>query len=396
MKKTSFIIIICLSFFYGCKEEMVGQYPVDSVPPQPVSDVVVNNLPGKVVVKYQLPNEPDLLYVKAVYTDALGQHQEVKASVFRNELEIPGFGRKTKRTISLVSVDRSRNESGPVYVEIEPEDSPIYAAAAEMEIRPSWSGLVLEWENPSGDQFIVRVLKQNENETFSEIETFYSSEKSVQRSVRGQAIELSTFGVVIEDVYGNSSDTTKISLTPYYEEELPSNTFTALPLAPGYTFRKSGNISYLFDGLHGNGSKLLYIAAGGAPQPYFSIDLGREYLLSRIKVWPRKNANYQYSLHSPHIFEIWGTTDEQAATADPANWEGWVKLGYFEIIRPSGLSPDVAPTTEDIEFANAGFEFEFPLDVTPIRYFRFLSVENWGKSTGLHMDELQLFGRAEE
>ncbi|MBE5032783.1 DUF5000 domain-containing lipoprotein [Gallalistipes aquisgranensis] len=393
MKSISFIIIACLCLLYGCKEEVVGQYPVDSTPPQMVSNVVVTNLPGKVSITYQLPNEPDLLYVKAVYTDALGHPQEVKASVFNNKLEISGFGRKIKRTISLISVDRSRNESGPVYVEIEPEDSPIYTAVAQLKVRPSWSGLVLNWENPTREQFIVRVLKMDQDNKFTEIDTFYSTEESAQRSVRGQEPKPSTFGFVIQDVYGNTSDTVQVNLTPYYEIEIPSNLFTALPLAPGYKFRKAqGNITCLWDGIHGDGTKLLYIAAGGAPNPYFTIDLGKEYLMSRMKMWQRANADYQFQLHCPHIFEIWGTSDPMAA-ADPSNWEGWTKLALFESIRPSGLGPDVKPTPEDLEYANAGEEFEFPNDIIPIRYFRFRSVENWGKSTGLHFDELKLWGK---
>ncbi len=396
MKNLYLTLIASLCLFYGCKEDIIGQYPVDDIPPQNVSNVVVTNLPGKVEITYDLPNESDLLYVKAVYTDANNKTQEVRTSVFNNKMEIPGFGKKTKRQISLVSVDRSRNESSPLYIEIEPEDSPIFLAATNMDVRASWGGFVMRWQNLMKEQFIVRVFKLGQDNVFSEIETFYSKEESAKYAVRGQENVESTYGFVVQDVWGNSSDTTKVTLTPMYETELPYNEFTALPLATGFTFRKAqGNITCLWDGIHGDGTKLLYIAAGGAPNPFFTFDMGKEYIMSRIKVWQRQNGGYQFRLHCPHLFEIWGTSDP-AAAADPANWEGWVKLMSCESIRPSGLSPDVAPTPEDIAYEALGEDFEFPDNVIPVRYFRFYSVENWGKSTGLHFDEMKIFGKVVE
>lgn len=248
----------------SCKEEMIGQYPVDNIPPQNVSNVIVNNLPGKVELTYDLPNETDLLYVKAVYTDARGETQEVRTSVFNNKMTIPGFGKKIKRQIDLVAVDRSRNQSEPLYIDIEPEDSPIYAAAAQMSVRESWGGFVMKWKNEMREQFIVKTFKLGEDNKFSELETFYSTEEAPTYSVRGQESEPTTFGFVVEDVYGNSSDTTRVTLTPMYEVELPYSTFTYLPLAPGFTYRKSNNgMDKLFDNVYG-ASADFYIASGGA------------------------------------------------------------------------------------------------------------------------------------
>ena len=51
-----FVLALCLS----CKEDFIGQYPVDSIPPSKVLNAVVENYPGRVVITYDLPN--DTLY----------------------------------------------------------------------------------------------------------------------------------------------------------------------------------------------------------------------------------------------------------------------------------------------------------------------------------------------
>ena len=123
-----FVLALCLS----CKEDFIGQYPVDSIPPSKVLNAVVENYPGRVVITYDLPNDTDLLYVKAVYTDAHGQKNEVRASNFKNKLEIKGFAKSQPQSVQLISVDRSQNESDPLRVDIEPLEETIDGLCFEM------------------------------------------------------------------------------------------------------------------------------------------------------------------------------------------------------------------------------------------------------------------------
>ena len=58
-------VLLLLTVFSGCKEEYIGQYPVDSVAPKQVSNVQVQNMKGRVVLTYTLPEEDDLLCVTA-------------------------------------------------------------------------------------------------------------------------------------------------------------------------------------------------------------------------------------------------------------------------------------------------------------------------------------------
>ena len=102
MKHTISVFLSAAALLVACNEDFIGQYPVDNVAPASVSDVRVENLPGSAMISYSLPNETDLLYVKAVYTDSHGVKTEVKSSVFKDNVVLKGFGRSKKQTVQLV------------------------------------------------------------------------------------------------------------------------------------------------------------------------------------------------------------------------------------------------------------------------------------------------------
>ena len=51
----------------SCDEEKIGQTPTDNIPPQPISNVSVESLPGGAKISYELPQETDISYVKGEY-----------------------------------------------------------------------------------------------------------------------------------------------------------------------------------------------------------------------------------------------------------------------------------------------------------------------------------------
>lgn len=391
MKRYIYFLTCLLLMITGCKEgSVITQFPVDHTPPPKVTDVVVQNLEGKVKITYQLPNETDVLYVKAVYVNTVGETLEERASVFKNNLEIKGFGRTKKQTIQLITVDRSQNQSEPVLVEIEPLDSPIFQVYRSMDIQEAFGGIKLIWENPLNEQLIVKVYKK-EDEEWIDIETFYSTETNAMRAVRGMDPVLQTFYIVIKDIYENATDTLITEKTPYYEIELPAMAeFKELPLSSRFAVSQySIRWNCMWDGVVNSDQNMYYLALM-EPQPYFTVDMARTYKLSRTKFWSR--TLYMYALHNPRFFEIWGTNDWDAAK-DPDNWEGWHLLLEGESYKPSGNPPGGDITEEDRNHALAGEEFEFPDDIPPVRYIRFKSIENWTKSSGIILAEWVLWGQ---
>ncbi len=391
MKDNLLVIFLCIILFIGCKEDYIGQFPVDKVAPQQISGVRVENLAGMAKLTYTLPNEPDMLYVKAVYVNEKEEQKEVRASVFSNTMVIRGFGRSKKVLIKLISVDRSQNESDPVMVEIEPMDSPIYAILETVKIHESWGGIRFNWENPTKEQVIISVLAEQDTATF-ELDTYYSTEEMARQVIRGLDTVQYNVALSIRDVYGNSTDTIKKAIVPLFEMMLPCRTDAKeMPLGTGYKLSQWGRgFATLFDGRKNDEQSVHYLDPGGAPNPYFTFDLGGTYILSRIKAWQR--TNFMYALHNLRFFEMWGTNNFVNAQ-DPDNWDGWERLAAFESYKPSGNPPGGPITAEDREHALRGEDFEFENPTNPVRYIRIRSVENWTKSKGIVIGELEIYGQ---
>ncbi|MFW6326703.1 MAG: DUF5000 domain-containing lipoprotein [Bacteroidota bacterium] len=401
MKKTLiYISLISLIIIHiNCKEETIGQYPIDDIAPNTVSNVQVENLSGAVRLVYNIPDDEDLLYVKAVYQLADGKMGETKTSVFSNRMFIKGFGKSKKHTIQLISVDRSQNESEAVEVEIEPLDAPIYNIFETLTVEASFGGFKVYWENPSNEEIIVEALKKDTTTgEFNTLENFYSSASVAENSVRGLDSIAADFGIVIKDVFDNLTDTLNVKIKPYYEQEIPKEGFRGFPISSWYLEHNySKGMNDMWDDVKNVDSNIFYIRTGNDIPPYFTIDLGVKAKLSRFRLWQR--VNWLFALHNPKSFEWYGTNDESIANdSEDMNWQensAWIKMGEFESKRPSGLQAGDPLTSEDEAYALAGEEFEFPLDAPEVRYLRFKLNTTWSGSTGLHINELTFWGQIE-
>lgn len=389
MKKIFYILIVLLG---SCTQDYIGQYPVDNIPPGKVENPTVTNLAGRSEIKYALPADDDLLYVKALYTLPNGENAEERASFFQNKLIIKGFGKSQKHIVKLVAVDRSENESAPLSVEIEPEDSPIYAILSSLTMFSSWGGLKVLWENPDAENIVVELIAMADSvNEFSTLDNFYTAEKNANRAVRGMDTTLVTVGAFIRDRYNNYTDTIFGVYRPLFEQELDRTKFKGLPQSPNYALHAtfgSKDMSVLWDGAIIPDYNVYYIVPGGPANPYFTMDLGVTAKLSRFKFWSRQAWAFQ--LHSPKHFEIWGTNDPAATAVD--NWDGWYKMMDQEAYRPSGLPAGVASTAEDLAYAAEGEEYEFDISNPTARYIRFRCTETWSGSTGLNLSEIKFWG----
>jgi hypothetical protein len=392
-------IIVLLSFsLLSCKEEQLGQYPVDNISPQPVSNPVVTNFPGGSRIDYQLPDETDLLYVKVSYRLPSGDMAEVRTSVFANHVELKGFAKSKKTTVQLYCVDRSQNVSQPFDVEIEPEDSPIYDIFSSIELNVGFGGFKINWENRLAEDVAVEVMRKDDEGVFRPIETFYSSEKTVtNKSVRGQEAVETEFAVYVRDTYNNNSDTLKAKMTPWFESELDKTKWVALPKSNKFTLHSYGsaNMSVMWDGVYNVANGIYYLSENAnKDEPYFTFDLGTTAKLSRFRYWSR--YDYIFRLHSPKTIAILGTNDPAVAANPDSNESEWILLGEYESTRPSGLPGGADPTAEDRAYADAGEEFEFSLDAPKVRYIRFLSRISWTKTRALFIAELTFWGEPNE
>lgn len=387
-------LVFLMIFLASCNEEPVGQYPVDNDPPQKISNPSVQNLKGSATIKYDLPDDPDLLYVKAVYALPNGKQKMKIVSAFINELTIEGFAKATKTTVSLFSVDRSKNESQPVTVEIEPLDSPIFDTYATLSVIASFGGLKIAWENPENKDIVVGVVYKDKDNNLVPLENFYTSVTAGAGAVRGLKAEETEFGIYIRDIFNNYTDTLFVTLTPWEESELDKSLWRGLPLCSKFTISQwGGAFTKLWDGVTIADNTDVWYINTTSERTFFTIDLGVKTKLSRFRFWGRNN--WYFNLHHPKEIEIWGTNDPLVANGDACSWDGWELLLTAKSEKPSGggATSFTNLSSEDLALARSGEEFEFPLEVPNVRYVRVRTLRSWTDSNSSFMAELTFWGQ---
>lgn len=406
------MLLLMAAAFQNCTEEKSGPIDDDGSVPKPISNPSVENVAGGAIISYELPKDPNLLYVKAVY-ERNGKMIETKSSYFKNYIMVEGLGDTDEHTVTLYAVSRSEKSSEPKTVKITPLTPCTTTILESLKIRESFGGMKVGFENVTStsqlpNNVVIQVMVWDEKDSeWKEVDAFYTGLSQGVFSVRGLKSEKKKFGFFVKDTWGNKSVMLEKELTPIYEEELnvakityqkdkfpipqiPPLTKTGTPIVtPGNS--SSNKFENLFDGVIGNTG--MFHTSERQPMPaWIPMDLGVTVKLSRYKIWQRmhdNNSTYFYSHGNPHEWELWGTND-------PKDVNSWVRLDHRIMVKPSGL-PLGQVNNDDVEAARAGHEYELDLDVPAVRYLAWKHIDNWasiGGTTGfLHMSEMKFWGQ---
>ncbi len=386
MKKHIFYLAILLTLFSSCKEEYVGQFPVDNVPPKNVTNVQVENISGGAILRYNLPVEDDLLCVTARFTLPNGTVQEISSSAYSSSITLKGYGKAQKSTVELFTVDKSYNKSAPLKIEIEPKDSPVYEVKKSFKYEVDFGGLNFYWENPEMETIVLGVMVKDVDGRYKHIETIYAEEASASRTLRGMDSIPYNFAFYFRDTYNNYTDTIYDVLTPRYEEEIDKARFMELPISSNFKQQGYGGSSMpkMWDKIINVENNVNYLTSSKTPSVpvYFCFDMGQKVEVTRFKLWTRQSptTNFICQLHHARAFEVWGTNDAAAARS-PDNWTGFELMGTFRSTRPSGelAAATVVPlSSAEMEYFLAGEEFKFPQGVPAFRYWKFNILSTWG------------------
>lgn len=389
------LIIFLAVFVLGCKEEQLKPLAEGGNAPGPVSNVQVQNLPGKVTLTYTLPNDPELLYVKAEFEIRPGKKMEMISTFYNTNITLDGFGSTDEREVKLYAVSRTEVASTPVTVKVKPLTPPIEKTFASLTFEADFGGITTNFVNEDSSNIAIGVLTKDERGAIIPADMFYTSQKSGIFSTRGFDDKERWFGLYVRDRWGNFSDTVGKLLTPFSEQQLDKKLFKPYKLPTDAAFFGNQPMSNLWNNVISGGSGsattwLRTVNGSGIPH-WYSFDMGVTAKLSRFNFIPRgamdENA-LLYSAGDPQKFEIWGSTEP---TPD-GSFSSWVKLMDCETVKPSGL-PIGTNSNDDIEKAKAGHEFKFPLDAPPVRYIRIKMLQTWGNSDYFWMAEMTIFGQ---
>ncbi|WP_080905467.1 DUF5000 domain-containing lipoprotein [Parabacteroides sp. Marseille-P3160] len=386
--------IIMVILITSCDEDRVGQNPIDSIPPSSITHVQTEALPGGGKIYYDLPKETDISYVICEYMFK-GEKKIVRSSIYNNYLIVEGLGEIAPCEFTLYLVDHSENRSEPYVGSFTPLEPPYQSIFKTITMEPSFGGVIIRWQNETNALIGAFLYAMGDSGQWEERDLVFSSVEEEKRAIRGYDTKERLFGVSLLDRFGNTTDTLILPAIPLYEKELDKKKFKDGHLLGDNTTSHNGRpIQNIWDG---SLTVLWHTVpdAGFTPPQTFTIDLGVEAQLSRFMLWSR-GESYYYNQHNLRYFEVWGAK-ELSHDINDTYWSGtewqneWVKLGDFEVIKPSGL-PLGQVTDEDKAAQDAGFEFTFEQGVGEIRYVRFVVKETWARTAAMHINEVSFFG----
>ena len=367
-----------------------------------IRDVV--NGPGNAILYYNLPDDDNLKYVKAVYEPRPGEETSINASAFTDSLVLDGFKDEGTYEVKLYSVSFGEAYSEPVRLKVSPLTPPYKAIASALNCVRAFGGVQVTFANPTGAALAVSVQKQSENGSWEELDTYYTSEKNVKYSVRGQEPVETRYKVSISDHWGDTAYSREYVLTPMFEVLCDKSLFKGLkPAGDNWTITMWGGASNnnslecAFDGSYSRSAPIFQTKATGKLPVSFTIDLGKEYVLSRYKFYPCQG----FKAGHPRRFQIWVATelnpDASVVLVDALGNQDpyWTLLGEFESFRPSGFTVSAtvqARTDDDVLLCKNGEEWEFPVGIQPVRYARIRVLTTWDGVQYIEYPEIDFFG----
>lgn len=380
-----FLLVACDSREKKPLVDTVGQ-------PEPVYNVNVENEPGAATIFYSLRDDPSILYVMAEYTSGgNNEFRRVKSSIFKNYVKLEGFGEEGSYDIELYTVSRSEKKSEPVNVTVNPERPLVHYLFDSMTVAATFGGINIEFENEEEIENVIHVAYKDSVGAWTDYDQHFSSNKSVQYTVRGFEPKSTEFAIHITDKWRNSSDTLLIELTPLYEEELDKSLWKDMDLIDD--FNEGQYSTWGLPNLWMPGPKAFFYqnpAKAEVLPNWVTIDLGKNYFFGRMKLNQLSHSNaWKYGKCSPHLFQIHGSNEPTT------NWDDWTLLGDFESIKPSGL-PVGQLSEEDLRLNDVGEDFNFIIKNESYRYIRFKTLETWGNVKYMCALELTLWGQVDE
>jgi hypothetical protein len=387
--KIFMMAVLLLTGFSRCSKMERLTFIDEAAPaPQQVKDVQVTSTPGGAILTYHLPNDGNLLYVKAVYEIQAGVVKEAKSSFYRDTIELVGYGDTQPHEVKLFSVGKNEKESEPVSISITPLEPPVNTVAASLEVTPTFGGVNVRFKNETQANIVIMVMVDSSGMgTWAPLRNFYTGAREGNFAARGLPALEKKFGIYIMDRWNNKSDTLVTSLIPLQETLIPKTGFKTVRL-PGDGVEQVNPpllISKMWD------EKLEYEAYASprnvATPHWVTFDMGVTAILGRFKMW--NVEAHAYKDGGLKRWQFWGTRNPNPS----GSFDGWELLGEFNAFKPSGL-PDGQRTAEDIDMSSyQGIDYEFPSGVPPVRYLRIVTLENYGGDGLTVVAELSFWGQ---
>ncbi|TCC87940.1 DUF4959 domain-containing protein [Pedobacter frigiditerrae] len=399
----SLAIISAFASFSACEKVESYNEPssTDMAKPGLVTNIKVDNFNGGAYITYDLPNSKNLLYVLARYKINGVTTRETKSSYYSDTIMVDGFAKKQVYDVTLYAVSRAEVKSDPVVVKVNPDTPPYLLLKPTINAEADFGGIKITGLNPLKKNLGIILLGVSDNNSSDVIDQHYGKIETIDYSVRGYAPVAKKIGYYVTDNFGNISDTTYKTVTPFFETILDRTKFFQYRLASDGVIAYGWDLPYLWDGKTDGNSNGWHTAPGGAMPAIATFGLGISAKLSRFVLWERPDGSdkFAYGHGNPKVFSVWGSNataprDAQLPLSAPVGTiiGDWINMGNYNYPPPpSGLAP-VAHTTADNDFVKAGVSFNFPLTNPKVNYIRLSVSSTWSSGTFAHAMEMAIYG----
>lgn len=395
------LIVPALMLVGACKKMNGYNDPASSDPTKPgvVTNIKVDNFNGGANITYTLPDSKNLLYVMAQYKINGRTSRETKSSYYSDTITVEGFAKKQEYEVTVYAVSRANVKSDPVVVKVNPDTPPYLLLKPTVNVQADFGGVKISGVNLAKKNLGIVLLNVDQTNYSDISDLHYSKKDSINYAVRGYPPVQRKFGYYVTDSYGNMSDTTYTTLTPYFETVLDKNKFFAYNLPTDSKIGYEWALPNLWNGrTDGNG---WHSSPDGTIPVVATFGIGVSAKLSRFIMWERPDGDDRFAFGhgNPKFFSLWGSNKDQPAdvqlpkTAPLGTVLGdWIVIGNYRFPDPpSGLSP-VAHNAADNDFVKAGVGFDVPLSSPKVKYLRLSVSQTWSNGSFAHVMEMTFYG----
>ncbi len=352
---------------------------------------------GGGIISYTLPDDSDILFVRAEYTNTLGEDVFRVSSVHNNEVEISGLNQTTPIEVNLFVVDNNDNKSEPTTAEFVPLESFIYLVQESIEFSADLGGVRVSWENIESKTVYVYVHIQNGED--EEIRILSSNSPLENRFIRGlEATEL-TFLTKVADFDGNVTDLEEKGVySPLFEEVIDKSTWSLVSNQSINGNAWEGSTVNFWDDIvdttqtdSDNSYFIIWRDQNGGTLNWpldIVVNLNKNVKINRIKVWqrafwyngPSPTTAYYYQEENMKSFDLFASN----------NGQEWTLLGQYDIGNPMDADGNIP--SDAMESAANGHDFELDGVSESFNYLKISITSNYGSDTYCHGSEITLYG----
>lgn len=391
MKRVYYFLALTVLMTCACEEKKLEPISGSLGKPGKVEILEQEAIAGGVVVTYRIPNTEDILSVKAEYTLSGERKYESSASYFDNTLTICGFNDEQEHEAQIYTINRGQEKSDPVTVRFTPLEASYLKAKNSMKIDSDFGGARFFWENPDNAPLTFEFYAEDSLGRMNPMRVINSSADALKVSLRGYKPEPARwFTTIIRDYWDNATEMIypPEKIEPIFEEKINKTKMSIMKLNNDANFTNwEGMDAYIIDD---DKETFGHSPNSSIPAP-FTVDLGAVVKLSRFVFFNRYFNDSYYSWGNPRTFDVYVCFNRPSISG---NWDEWTKVMECEQIKPSG-SPGTTMTDDDLTQAEAGWEFEFDLDLPPVQYIRFVVKSTWENTSYTHPCELDFYGKVE-